>query len=354
MRKLASIQKVYDIKDIEGAEKLQVANVLGWKVVIEKGKYTENELVCYFEVDSYLPIRPEFEFLRRNSYKNHAEMGPGFRLHTIRLRGQVSQGLVMKLKDLNLSEVYEEGDDLTELLGVKLWYPVVPACLKGIQKGNFPSFLPKTDEIRVQNLQEVLTKHKGTLCYFTEKLDGTSVTYYLKDGVFGICSRNVELDTTDTENDYSKMAKQFDIENKLRKYTENRSVKNVAIQGEIFGPGIQENRLRVNEKMLKFFNMFDIDRYEYYSYPEFANCMAVMGLETVPILCIDFVLMDDIPTLLKIAEGNSIVNPECLREGIVIRPVLNEVFDMRMAKGMSNGRLSFKAVSQEYLLKHGE
>lgn len=355
-RKLASIQKIFNIKDIEGATNLQVANVLGWQTVIGKNDFKENDLIVFCEIDALLPIRPELEFLRKGCYKELPDGTKGFRLRTVKLRGTLSQGLVLPLSILPnkvidlpdgtqkiIKPKVQEGKDVTEILGVKLWQPPIPACLHGIVKGSFPTFIPKTDETRIQILQDVLTRHKGILCSVSEKVDGTSCTYYIRDGVFGVCSRNLEL-LESSDNVYWQMAKQLDIENKLKTLNEN-----VSIQGEIVGFGISGNSLKLNERKILFFSAFDIDNYKYYDHADFIELISRLGLQTVPFLDTNFRLLDDIPQLIELGKGKSIITPSVEREGIVIRSLIEKI-DLQMAQGLGNGRLSFKSINPEYLL----
>ena len=162
----------------------------------KKNEYKVGDLAVYYEIDSFLPARPEFEFLRKSSFKRLSNGTEGFRLKTIKLRNILSQGLLTKVPDNIVNP--KENDDLTEALGITKYEPPVPAQLSGKVKGLFPSFIPKTDEIRIQNFEsEVGFSPIGERAYVTEKLDGTSFTCYFKDGVFGVCGRNWELTETD-------------------------------------------------------------------------------------------------------------------------------------------------------------
>lgn len=341
-RKLASIQTILKLEPIPNADNIEVATILGWKCVVEK-VFKEGDKVLYCEVDSWLPVKPEYEFLRNKCYKKN-ENGEGFRIKTIRLKGQISQGIIFALNK-EYSEL-DIGTDMTEIIGVKLWAPPIPACLMGMIKGSFPSFIPKTDETRVQLLQEVLTRNKMKLCYITEKIDGSSITCYIKDGVFGVCSRNLEL--KDGGNDsYWEVAKKLGVEEKLRKLGMN-----IAIQGELFGTGIQGNPLKLQDRQIRWFNAFDIDTYTYYSFEYFIQIFKDMGLETVPIVDDNYILIDDIPDLVKLATRKSLLNKDVWAEGIVIRPMIEKT-DLQMSQGYGNGRLSFKVINPEYLLKEG-
>ncbi len=202
-RKLASVRVINDIQKIPEADMIELAIVDGWKVVVAKNVgHKIGDMVIYCEIDSFLPIKEEFEFLRKSSYKKMGDQ-EGFRLKTIKLRGQVSQGLILPISVLNPTDtnIYVtpfEGLDVTEMLGIVKYEPPIPAELAGKVKGLFPSFIRKTDEERIQNLASEYelfkTQNKeGVKFYVTEKLDGSSATYYFKDGIFGVCSRNLEL-----------------------------------------------------------------------------------------------------------------------------------------------------------------
>ena len=209
-RKLASIRKISNIQPIEGADKIELVTVDGWKVVVAKDVgHKIGDLVIYCEIDSFLPIKPEFEFLRKSSYKKMGDQ-EGFRLKTIKLRGVTSQGLILPLSVLEGDDemkigiskqpwgdqlqlgpydntlVLEVGADVTEHLGIVKYEPPIPAELAGKVKGLFPSFLRKTDEERIQNLSDQYDELKTHTYYVTEKLDGSSATFYYNDGVFGV------------------------------------------------------------------------------------------------------------------------------------------------------------------------
>lgn len=338
-RKLASIQLIKDVSPIPGADKIELAHVLGWQVIVEKG-FKPGDKVVYCEIDSVLSDDaehyPEFQFLKSKK----------FRVKTIRLKGHISQGICFPVSIMQGKRHHnmEEGEDVTETLGIKQWVPKIPACLMGIQKGPFPNFIPKTDETRVQLLQQVLDRHKGTLCYVTEKLDGSSVTYYVKDGVFGVCSRNIELLESEG-NAFWKWARENELEKRLRSIGQN-----VAIQGELFGQGIQGNPLELPERHVRFFNWFWIDEYRYADYEEAVFNFAALGLEVVPYL-FHHKLSSDIDELVKLSVDKSILNSKVWREGIVVRP-LKETQDFQMSNiGMSNSRLTFKVVNPEYLVE---
>lgn len=329
MRQLASIQKIKHLEAIENAEAIERATVLGWQLVVKKGEFQVGEMCVYVEIDAILPEKPEFEFLRPRN----------FRIRTIRLRGQISQGICFPLSVLPEGTAVEEGADVTDLLGITKYEPPMPAQLAGVAKGLFPSFIPKTDETRVQVLEGLLQQYAGTTCFVTEKLDGSSATFYWKDGVFGVCSRNLEL-IESADNSYWEFARQRNLPEKMAQLG-----KNMAIQGEIVGEGIQKNKYKLRGVTVFFFNAFDIDAYRYLDFEDFLDTMATLGLETVPVLDHEFVLNPDIPALVEYAVGRSVLNADAHREGVVIRP-------LREQTARNLGRVSFKAINPEFLLKY--
>jgi RNA ligase (TIGR02306 family) len=342
MRKLATIRKIKELRPIPDADAIELAIVDGWNVVVAKNVgHKEGDLVVYCEIDSFLPLEPEFEFLRKTSYKKMGDE-EGFRLKTIKLRGQVSQGLLLPLKDAveiikrrnpNIEVSLFEELEVTEMLGIVKYEPPIPAQLAGKIKGMFPSFIKKTDEERVQNLAKEYEQWKSSdiQFYATEKLDGSSATFYLNDGIFGVCSRNLDLLETE-DNTFWKVAYDLKIKEKLESLD-----RNVAIQGELIGEGIQGNSYKIKGHSVRFFNVFDIDTQEYFGLPMFLATMEhTLKLKTVPILG-GFVLPETIEELLKIAEEKSVLNPDFDREGIVIRSM--------------DRKISFKAISNKFLLK---
>ena len=329
MRKLASIQKIKMLEPIEGADAIEKAKVLGWHLVVKKGEFNIGDLCVYCEIDSILPDKPEFEFLKPRK----------MRIKTIKLRGQISQGICFPLSFLPEGTIIEEGLNVTEILAVKKFEPPIPACLEGKMKGRFPSFIPKTDEPRIQIWEEIIDKNKGEQCYITEKIDGSSATYYIKDDEFGVCSRNLEL-YEDSENSFWKVARELDIEKKLR------SLKgNYALQGELVGESIQSNTLKLRGQTVFFFNVFNIDEYRYLDYKEFITILKSIDLKPVPLVQDNYILAKDTNKLVELSIGKSLINKDGWREGIVIRSITEKRVD-------SGERFSFKVVNPKFLLKY--
>jgi RNA ligase (TIGR02306 family) len=362
-RKLASVQRIREIRPIEGADAIELAVINSWQVVVAKNVgHKVDDLVVYCEIDSYLPQEPEFEFLRKSSYKRMADGSEGFRLKTIKLRGQVSQGLIIPLADAraiynrntpNLDMEWFEGLDVTEMLNIVKYDPPMPAELAGKVKGYFPSFIRKTDEERVQNLTKEYDEWRLSDKHFyaSEKLDGSSSTYYVKDGEFGVCSRNLELadpgefipgmvmcddgvERPKQENSFWKVAREMNIKEKMLSLG-----RNICFQGELIGEGIQKNPYKLKGQTVRFYNAFDIDKQERLNFYEFGKIMAELGFRTVPIMEA-FILPSSVDELLKQAEGKSDLNVNTEREGLVIRS-----YDMS---------ISFKAISNKFLLKNEE
>jgi RNA ligase (TIGR02306 family) len=334
-RKLSSVRKISDIQPINGADMIELAIVDGWKVVVAKNVgHKVGDMVVYCEIDSFLPIKEEFEFLRKSSYKKMSDGTEGFRLRSIKLKGQISQGLILPLKDLQLpnKDLLEVGMDVTKELGIIKYEPPIPAELSGKVKGLFPSFLRKTDEERIQNLSNEYENLKQHKFYVTEKLDGSSATFYFKDGVFGVCSRNLELLETEG-NTFWKVARQLDLENKMRDFGLN-----ISIQGELIGSNVNGNIYKLNHHYVRVFNVFDIDNQEYYDLDMFKVICDRFGVETVPVLEEKFKLPDSIDVLLLQAEGKSVINVNTDREGLVIRSL--------------DRKISFKVISNKFLLKN--
>jgi len=338
-RKLASIQTILSLSPIVGADAILLAKVLGWELVVKKTEFQVGDRCVYFEIDSVLPIAQWNDHLRKEPNKP-------LRIKTIRLRGQLSQGLAMPLSIIPTGE-YEVGQDVTTLVGVTKYEPVVPAHLSGMAKGNFPAFLHKTDETRLQSEPRVLDEaiSKGLVLVGTLKMDGTSFTAYRRDDEFGVCSRNLDLKETEG-NAHWRMARKLKLEEILRS-----EPRNLSIQGEICGPSIQANRLGLSESKLYLFNLFDIDTGKYLSHTELSAFAEKHMLNMVPtVYRLDFggvVGPRDVNHLLNIANNLNYDNGTPA-EGIVWRSACETYSDVL------KGRMSFKTISNRFLEKYKE
>lgn len=353
-RKLVTIRTVDEKKSIPKADRLEAVRVDGWWVVTSKGQFEIGDKGLFFEIDSVVPNLPQFKFLIDKSGKEYLK-GLGARIKTVRLRGQLSQGLLMPLSDfpdINFPENYG-GIDLSDQLGVYKYDP--PECtgyLAGISVGAWPYWLPKTDQERVQNLDwNDVWNEKGERTFAVEeKLDGTSMSVWIdQDGVLGVGSRNVSFkldDPANEENMYIVAAKKSG----LLKWLEEEFKRNpgfpVAIQGELLGPKIQGNKYRLAENEFRVFDIYTKShgkiapglRYE------FLNMLIEYGLplKSVPYCGVytfssASLKQDRVEECLKLADGNSIIHQNLIREGLVL-------------KAIDDGNVSFKVINNNFLL----
>lgn len=193
MRKLASIRKITKLEPIVGADMIETATVDGWKVVVKKGEFQVNSPIIYFEIDSWIPhnIAP---FLSKGNPPREYNNILGERLKTIKLKGQISQGLILPISILNRAD-FKLGDDVSEELNIHKYEPPIPAQLAGICKSTRPSFVPKTDQERTQNIFNDIDF--SVTWEVSEKMEGSSMSVYYNDGEFGVTSRNIDLLETD-------------------------------------------------------------------------------------------------------------------------------------------------------------
>ena len=230
----------------------------------------------------------------------------------------------------------EEGTDLTEYLGIQLYEKPIAACLTGLAKGNFPTFIPKTDQERIQNLKLRYDdwKEQGVEWEVTEKLDGSSMTVYQRHGGFGVCSRNLDLKETEG-NTFWQVARELNLAYKMCWHDQ---FWDFAIQGELCGPGIQGNQYGLSKAQFFVYDIFDIQAQEYLLPRERNILCKELRLSHVPVIFEAQECLFDISVILWTAEGESLLN-KSLREGLVY-------------KSCSNTNDSFKAISNKWLCKY--
>lgn len=334
MRKLASVQKISDIQAIENADKIELAKVGGWQCVVNKGDYAVGDSVVFCEVDSWIPYELA-PFLCKGIEPREFEGIKGERLRSIKLRGCLSQGLILN-PELLPESVYELGQDVSELLGIIKWERPIPAALAGVIKGAYPSKTVKTDQERVQNLSDKLPEYLDEFFEVTEKLEGSSCQFGLIDGEFLVCSRNCNLLETDSSAMWQQV-RHYKVEEKMRAM----GLDNLMIQSEIIGEGIQGNHYGIKGQDIVVFDVYDTSKQQFLGSKSRTDLVEALGLKHAPILKFGFlenlIVGDLVQALLEMADGNSLLNPEKLREGLVFKS-----FD---------GKISFKAVSNMYLLK---
>lgn len=339
MRKLASIRKISDIRPIKNADFLEMAVIDGWKTVVKKGEFHIGEKIIYCEIDSFLPIRQEFDFLAKTSYRKLEDGTEGYRIKTMEFRKQISQGLVLNLNIINSlnfsNQDFEVGTDVTDLLGIRKYEKSIPKELEGMINGYIPNQIHKTDEERIQNISsyEELKKYSYSV---SEKIDGESFTTFLFENRFGVCTRELDLIVPTELNDKLPKHLIYALKNDLETKIRNLG-RSIAVQGELVGPGIN-NKYGLKDLELYIFNVFDIDNYSYMPKKEAYQIAEKLGLKTVPILDKEFRLPETMDELLESAYGISKIG-QTDREGIVL--VAND----------SDERISFKVISNKFLLK---
>lgn len=357
MRQLATIRKIDDLQPIENADFIEVAAIGGWNVVVKKGIHQIGDKIVYFEIDSWLPeaIAP---FLGDGGtpVRTYEDVA-GFRLKTKKLRGVVSQGLILPLSALAGMTVTVEGheylfenvtwrddEDVTEILNIKKYEVQIAANLAGFARGNFPSFIRKTDQERIQNITKDIRDYSEREMQWevTEKLDGTSCTIYKNDAllaedkdVLGVCSRNIDLKDTEG-NVYWTIAKKYDVHAILL-----RDGRNLAIQGEIIGEGIQGNKYKMTERKFYVFDILDIDTQKYMNADERIAFCDEHDLLHAPVLKRFAELSSaEVKDLIPLADGRSVLY-DTAREGLVY-------------KCEQAPSVSFKIISNKWLMKHDE
>lgn len=337
MRKLVSIRRVSEIIPIPDADFIERIKVDGWKLVSGKGNFKVGDPCVYFEIDSFLPVEPRFEFLRPGFFYEKSYVGTGFRIRTIKLRGQVSQGLALPLSDFPEVQGLPEGTDVTELLKVTKWELAPP--ISADAKGNFPSFFPTTDQERIQNCYDSFNEGSYEVSI---KLDGSSCSFYYNNGETGVCSRNLELKPevkSSFTNAFNKIKEVFS------EYCVDTN-SNLVIQGELMGPGIQGNREQLKETEFFAFDIFDIDKQKYLPPHQRRYILKKLDIKSVPILFEDLSITrktHSLDFLLEMAEGTS-YNKDVTREGLVFKHTTGQtLFDDPIK--------SFKVISNKYLLK---
>lgn len=383
-RKLASLQRITNLTPIDGADKIETARVLGWDVVVGKGEFKVGELAIFFEIDSFLPATDE----RYQGFSDRFitwQDKRGMRLKTIKLRKQISQGLLMPLSKFPEIDFVVEGKDVTDILKIEKWEaqetngPGVPNTGK---TRVFPIFVRKTDQERVQNNINQVLSNLDKDFQVTTKKDGSSMTVYIvnptsiyykeakrlsgindnvgffrklfnkifgvkkvDEPVIGLCSRNIQLDLEGSGNFHTAFHKYGFAD--LAKWTMGSY--NIAIQGELLAPSIQGNYEKVNEVEFQVFSIFDIDKQSYWNTKQVEQFCKSNGLKHVTVnfegKLTDMLKLREytketlLAAILDAAEGPGDV-AGVKREGLVFKTV--------------DGTFSFKAISNSYLLKTGK
>lgn len=335
MRKLATIRRVLDITPIQDADLIECAHVDGWMVVVKKGEFLIGDLCIYIEVDSWVPHSLASFLTPKNQEPKEFNGIKGNRLRTKKLKQQISQGLILPLSVLS-NALTEEHQDVTDILGIQLYEKPLPPELIGKARGNFPSYVPKTDLDRIQNLKSTFNNLQQSKWCITEKLHGVSATFILDlDSVFHVCSKNLDI-LPDEHNVYWKAASLYNIKHVMERY----NLKGIAIQGEIIGEGLTGGNYYSQPTDFYVFGMYSIIKGSYLLPSEVQYACETLGLKHVPIIEMDYSISEHtVYSLLEMADGMSVINPKVPREGLVF-------------KSTTDSSLSFKVVSNKWLLKH--
>ncbi len=346
MRKLASVQRVWKVEPIEGADRIELAHVLGWQCVVNKGQFQPGDLGVYFEIDSFLSIDDRYEFLRQSSYKHTDIMGEGFRLRTQRFCGQLSQGLLLPISLFPEIPVgVGVGFDATELLGVRKWEIEEFATTGGNVIGALPYDVPHTDETRVQAAPELIGEFAGLPYYISTKMDGTSCSISLDEDGFHVTGHNYEY-RDDGSSSFYNFVNGRGFREKFEAYARENGLRLLTVQGEFCAPGIQRNRLRLTKPEWYVFTVRENG--QRVGLDSMLEVCDAIGAEHVPIEERSVDLPSKYPTveaLLARADGDYPNGGK--KEGIVVRPV-GPVFSRTVS-----GPLSMKVVSNKYLMKNG-
>ncbi|KAK5583513.1 hypothetical protein RB653_005109 [Dictyostelium firmibasis] len=370
-RSLAYFEKILKLEPIVGADVIEIATVLGWRVIVKKGLYKVGDPVVYCEIDSILPPWQYFIDDKMDSR--------GFKIKTIKLRGEISQGYCIPIKELinhphkkikpiynqeKLDEIIhlldeesnekisiEMGRNLTDFIGIKkiTEYIQIPRNVNGSNRKayTFPSFIKKTDQTRIQSVPHYFNVHEELEWEVTEKLEGSSITVFKKGDKTGICSRNFQIEDIEGSDISQAVIEDLDLINRLL-----TTDLNIALQGEILGPKIQGNIYQLRKNYYKIFDIFLIDSQRYATHDERVEILNTLKLKPsdhmAPIISKNFSLKGKtLSDILEMANGFSMLKeskPKVQREGLV--------FKSTSTIGSANQSvISFKAISNQYLLK---
>ncbi|KKN24940.1 hypothetical protein LCGC14_0889880 [marine sediment metagenome] len=324
-RALATIQTIQAIDPIPAADRIETATVLGWKVVVQKGQFHPGDRCIFCEVDSLLPEREAFEFMRPR----------GFRVKTTLLRGQLSQGLLLVPEDFSVQNL-TVGTDVTKQLGIQQYRHPSEDDPDSEVIGPLPGFLPRTKEPRVQSFPGVLDEMQGLQCYISTKLNGKSCTVYNAGSDLLVCGRRGQM-LNHADSPYWNAIAAYRLDQKLES-----EASHYAVQGEVVGPGIRGNQLGLDRLDFRCFNVYEVRHGRYLDYYDFVTFCYEHELETVPLERVNLKFDFTLPELLRMTEGN--YDSGHPQEGIVVRPLVEQY------SPTLKGRLSFKVLNDQHLL----
>ena len=336
MRNMARIEIVRAVRPIPKADAIEVATIGGWNVVVKKDDAIQvGEPVVYIEIDAFLPEgNPAWQFLIDKQPRVWNGQ-TGHVLRTVTMRGQISQGFCLRPSTLGLDPTLPIGTNVAEALGIQKWEAPIPKELEGLARGMYPSGIPKTDQERIQNLPDQLEQWQleADTWEVSEKLEGASTTFAWLDDDLHVCSRAVDyLDAPD--NTLWQVAHRLSVPEKFAAELRGRQL---AFQGELVGPGIEDNKYKLTEHRFYVYDVYDFQAGTYLAPQERYALVALLGLLHVPVLEPHYQLTtaDTMDALLARAVGPSVLLEKQTREGLVYKRL--------------DGRASFKTISNVYL-----
>ncbi len=340
MNNLATVEKIVSITPILNADSIELLRVQGYQSVAKKKIHKEGDLVCFIQPDSCVPRAEWNKFLWPKSDQD--PNGKAIRLRAVTMRGALSQGLVIPLKELNLGIDVVENQDLTDILKI-VHYEKPVTFIAGNPSGTFPHhLLSRTDEPRIQSNLKVLPEFIGLECYLTMKYDGSSFSAIYNNKKLEICSRSFSLHEDDS-NVFWRVAKKYNIPEKLIEYN-----KNFAIQGECIGPKMNGNKLGLNELDLVIFTAKNLEEHRYLDYQELVDFCNKMNLKMVNQVGPTFIFDENSFEKIQDIANNLKYPNDSWSEGLVCRPIKEKWSDKLQ------DRLSVKFISENYLKTYKE
>jgi RNA ligase (TIGR02306 family) len=329
MNNLVYVGKVLQLIPIEGADRIESAIVVcgeggKWQGCVLKESFKVGDKCLVFRQDCIVPEIPEFEHMRKHK----------FRVRMCRFLKTPSEVLISGFLP-NVPQDLPVGTDVGAIVRVTKYEKPIPVSMMGETKGNFPGFIPKTDEMNFQAVQDLLARVKLQPYWMTLKYDGTSATYYHNRGEVGVCSRNLEKKLTSNDV-YNRINKEFGVTYKLQELGKRGF--NYAIQGEIFGPNIQKNRMGAEKISFRAFDVYDIDAHDYLSAQDQRALLKELEIPMVDVVGVGIWSLEDFEDIRKLGEVKYQNGKEA--EGVVVR-----VPDFSCTNG---SRLSFKILNLNY------
>jgi len=391
-KKMAYICEISNLEPIEGKDRIVLASFsnTNWRVIVQKDQFNIKDRCIYIETESILPLWPQFQFLEKRCFSVKYN---GYKIKTMKMGGVISEGICFTLKDFDNKHInYCIDQDLTEQLQIrrvedevcqapevkKNWFInkfnwliwklfKIKIKKQGFVFEDFPSYLIKTDETQAQSIPQLFERMKGKPVYGTLKLDGQSLTFANYKNIFTISTRNRTIyrakinkaiktlnpgtsEKFRSKNNFAMIAAKYDIPSRL-------FANDFAVQGEFCGPGIQKNRMGLKDFEFYAFNLFDINKREYFSWKElikFSNMQGYKG-PSIPMVTLIFWNTFEYNSIKELEEYASTLMYEngTPAEGVVIRS-MNDGIYMSQPHTKMHAMCSFKMINPKFKLKYQE